>query len=338
MFRRSPINKKDWFRHSWQNRVQTALLLVFLGSYLFLVGWLVWGSAMTVWLLVLTTIMLLLAPAQSPHLFMKLSGARPLSRRQNQELYNLTDGLSQVAGLERSPELYLLPTRQPNALASGSRHEPVIAVSDGLLQLLNRREMAGVIAHEISHLRNDDICVMRLADLAARLTGSLSLFGQVLLLLNLPLVLFSGESINWGLVLLLVFAPQVSSLAQLGLSRVREFSADLGAAELTGDPHGLASALQKIERSVGGFMQRFLRNYRMLPDWLRTHPPTRERIRRLLELADHASTSVAKAAHATAWQLKPWPDIVVRGLQPKAIPIVIYPSGLNQRRAIRRKW
>jgi len=337
MLRRSPINKQQWFRHGWQNRLQTILLLSFLGSYLFLVGWLIWGSALTVWLLALSGTLLLLAPAQSPHLFIKLSGARPLSRLQNQELYNLTDGLSQVAGLDRSPELYLLPARQPNALAAGNRKEPIIAVSDGLLRLLDRREVAGVLAHEISHLRHGDIGVMRLADLIARLTGSLSLFGQILLLLNLPLVLFSAQSINWLLVVILIFAPQVSSLAQLGLSRVREYSADLGAAELTGDPHGLASALQKIERSTGGLLQRFLGNYRMLPDWLRTHPPTRQRVQRLLALAEHGSARApAATAPVTSWKITP--VRTASGMQSRPAPVIIYSTPRRSRRVIRREW
>ncbi len=113
---------------------------------------------------------------------------------------------------------------------------------------------------------------MQLAELAARLTRVLSLFGQVLLLLNLPLLLFTDQIINWGPVLILIFAPQISTLVQLGLSRVREFNADLGAAALTDDPQGLASALQKIERHSNSFIRRLL-PIASLPHWLRTHPP-----------------------------------------------------------------
>jgi heat shock protein HtpX len=338
MFRRSSINKNEWFRHNWQNRLQTAMLLAFLGGYLYLVGWLIWGSAATVLLLAMSAVLLLLAPAQSPHLFMKLSGARSLSRWQNPDLYQLTDELAEAAQLEDTPMLYLLPTRQPNAYATGDRKQPIIAVSDGLLRLLNRREMKGVLAHEVSHLRHDDIRVMRLADMAARLTGSLSLFGQILLLLNLPLVFFSEQSINWLLVFILIFAPQVSSLAQLGLSRVREYSADLEAVRLTGDPEGLASALQKIDRAVGGFMQRILGNYRMLPDWLRTHPPTRERVQRLLALLEHGTDSRFEFSHRSAGgRIKPMRAGTAR-VQPRPIPVVVHPPLRRPRRIIVREW
>jgi len=339
MLRRSSIDKNEWFRHNWQNRLQTVLLLAFLGGYLYLVGWLVWGSAATVLLLAMSAALLLLAPAQSPHLFMKLSGARPLSRLQNPELYRLTDELAGVAQLGNPPKLYLLPTRQPNAFAAGGRKEPIIAVWEGLLRILNRREMKGVLAHEVSHLRHDDIRIMRLTDLAARLTGNLSLFGQILLLLNLPLVFFSEQSINWLLVFILIFAPQVSSLAQLGLSRVREYNADLEAARLTEDPEGLASALQKIERTVGGLMQRILGHYRMLPDWLRTHPPTGERIQRLLALVERGMDVRFDLPRKIAGgQIKPIQIGTARGFQPKPIPVVVYPPLRSSRRIIVREW
>lgn len=337
MFRRSSINKTEWFRHSWQNRLQTALLLSFLGGYLLLVGWLIWGSAVTIWL-ALSAVIFLLVPAGSPHLLMKLSGGRPINRIQHPELYQLTDALARAAKLEQAPKLYLLPTRQPNALAAGNRSEPIIAVSYGLLQLLDHRELAGVLAHEVSHLRNDDIRVMQLADLAARLTGALSLFGQILLLLNLPLMLFSEQSINWLLVFILIFAPQISSLAQIGLSRVREYNADLGAATLTQDPRGFASALQKIERSVGGLMQRFLGSHRMLPDWLRTHPPTRERVRRLLELTEDDAEDRPTMLKRGGWQIRPASARVFNGLSPRPIPVIFRPISQRPRRARFREW
>ena len=339
MFRRSSINSTQWFRHTWQNRLQTAILLSFLGGYLYLVGWLIWGSAVTLWLLTLSGIMLLLAPAQSPYLFMKLSGARPLNRLKNPELYQLTDQLARAAQLGRSPDLYLLPMRQANALATGSRREPIIAVSDGLLRLLDRQEMKAVLAHEVSHLRHDDIRVKRLADLAARLTGSFSLFGQILLLLNLPLFLFSEQSINWLLVFVLIFAPQVSALAQLGLSRVREYNADLGAVRLTGDPQILASALQKIEKTVGGLSQRILSNYRIQPDWLRTHPPTRERVRRLLALTQHDLDLRPEAQrYGIDRQIRPTPLRITEGFQARPISVIAYRPFRHRQRVIFRDY
>jgi heat shock protein HtpX len=135
-----------------------------------------------------------------------------------------------------------------------------------------------------------DIWVMGLADVVSRLTSSLSLGGQFLLLLSLPMMLFGSFSPPWWLFLLLISAPTLSALFQLALSRTREYDADLDAAELTGDPSGLASALAKLERYQQGFLERILLPGRRIPDpsLLRTHPTTEDRIQRLLSLDDAA--------------------------------------------------
>ncbi len=316
MLRRSPIDRSRWFCQLWRNRLHTALLLAFLGGYLLSLGWLIWGPAAAIWLLVIGGT-LLVVPTGSPRLLMKLHGARPLSRWQAPQTYQIIHQLAQQAELGKLPKLYYLPMRQPNAMAVGSHDEPIIAISEGLLRLLNQRELIGVLAHEISHLRNDDLRVMRLADLASRLTNSLSLFGQLLLLVNLPLVFLTDVDINWLLVFILIFAPQVSTLAQLGLSRVREYNADLGAATLTGDPEDLASTLQKIQRNTSGFRHQLLPGY-SLPHWLRTHPPTKERVRRLLELS-------RQEQKAPRWRAQPAyrPPIIqkpVRAIQMNSYP------------------
>ena len=285
MFRRSSINQLQWLQRSWQNRLQTFFLLGFLGCYTMLLGWLIWGSSALAWLLATTVMLFLFVPVESPHLLMKLYGGRLLTRTQAPELYQLVEQLAYRAELERSPSLYTLPMRQPNALAVGSREEPSLAISEGLLRILNQRELTGVLAHEVSHLRNDDIKVMRFAHLIGRLSNGLSLFGQILLLMNLPLILFTDLSVNWLLVLVLIFAPQVCMLALFSLSRVREFNADLGAASLTEDPEGLAMALHKIEQQRDLFPRRVILFYSM-PDWLKTHPSTRERICRLMQLRE----------------------------------------------------
>jgi heat shock protein HtpX len=173
-----------------------------------------------------------------------------------------------------------------NAFAVGAPNQAAIAVTDGLLRNLTLREVAGVLAHEISHVRSNDLWVMGLADLFSRATSLMSLMGQFLLLLNIPLLLFGQAAINWFVVLLLIFAPNLSALAQLALSRTREYDADLNAARLTGDPEGLARALQKIEHVQGGWLERIFMPGRRVPEpsLLRTHPQTDERISRLLAL------------------------------------------------------
>ncbi len=177
--------------------------------------------------------------------------------------------------------------RVVNAFATGSKHHAAIALTDGLLRSLTPRELTGVLGHEIAHIANEDLRVMGLADSISRLTHLLALLGQLAIVLSLPTLLLGVTEVRLARV-----ASTCRSrhswplLAQLGLSRVREFDADRLAAELTGDPHGLASALAKIER-----VSRSWRAW-LLPDggnpepsWLRTHPATAERIERLLELA-----------------------------------------------------
>ncbi len=168
-----------------------------------------------------------------------------------------------------------------------------------MLRQLEPRELAGVLAHEVSHVRNNDPWVMGLADVTSRITGWFSMLGQILFLLNIPLVLMGAVSISWLAIALLIFAPTLSGLIQLALSRTREYDADIGAVELTGDPRGLASALAKLERTQGRWLEQILMPGRRVPDpsLLRTHPPTAERIERLLALtSDHATTSRPRLA------------------------------------------
>lgn len=145
-----------------------------------------------------------------------------------------------------------------------------------------------MLAHEISHIVNNDMRLMGLADVISRLTHMMSAVGILLVLLSLPLMLQGIGSLSILAMLLLVAAPTLSALLQLGLSRIREFDADLEASQITGDPKGLASALGKIEQHHGSLWQRIIfPGYRdPEPSLLRTHPDTGERIQRLLELRD----------------------------------------------------
>ena len=282
----SGIDSRSWHRLYFQARFQTLLLLLFLGGFMLLIGRIVWGDSVLAWLL-FGGAFLLLGPAASPQLLMRFYQGRRLDWNQAPELHRLVLELSRAAGLERLPDLYYLPTRLPNALAAGGRKQPVVALSEGLLRLLDRRELAGVLAHEISHLQNDDMNVLHLAGLVGRLLNGFSLFGQLLLLINLPL-LFAGQTVNLKAILLLIAAPYLNAVVQPALSRTREYAADLGAVALTGDAQGLISALAKLHRRSAGFWSRLLKVYRQ-PAWLRTHPPTEERIRRLRSLAAERS-------------------------------------------------
>ena len=275
-----------WYQHALINRLQTLMLLLAMGAFLAIAGWLLWGVSGAIWLLFLALVLLILNPVVSPQLIMRLYRASRLNPRQVPALYAALIEIARRADLPAIPTLYYVPSRIVNAFALGTRSQAAIAVTDGLLRMLTTREAAGVLAHEVSHINSNDLRVMGIADLFSRMTSMLSLFGQLLLLVNLPLILLTDASINWIAVLILIFAPNLSALAQLGLSRTREYDADLNAAHLTGDPQGLASALMKIERQQGYFLERILLPGRRNPEpsLLRTHPPTEERVRRLMAL------------------------------------------------------
>ncbi len=280
------IDPLVWQEHAWRNRLQSLFLLAVMGGFLALLGWLLWGPDGVWMMLMVGAVGIAFGPGISPQLVMRLYGAQPLRPEQAPELFEVVETLSRRAELVRPPELYWVPSSMLNAFAVGTPEQSAVAVTDGLLRQLTLRELTGVLAHEISHVRNRDLWVMSLADLFSRATSTLSLFGQFLILVNLPLMMVYGAAINWFAILLLIFAPTLSALAQLALSRTREFDADLNAARLTGDPDGLASALARIEELQGNWMERIFLPGRRVPEpsLLRTHPETSERIRRLMEL------------------------------------------------------
>lgn len=289
------MNRKRLAAHKLNNLVQSASLLGGMAALVALLGWLLAGTDGVLWAVIIGVLILWLSPRASPRLTLRWYGARPLNRTEALGLYTLTDTLAERAQLPVAPELYYAPTPVMNAFAVGHRQQPAIAVTHGLLRNLSQQELAGVLAHEISHIRSNDIWVMTLADTVSRVTGGLALIGQLLLFINLPLLLFGATAISWWAILLLLFAPTISLLLQLALSRTREFDADMDAVEVTGDPLGLASALRKLDRHQGGLWQRlFFPGSRRRDSWiLSTHPSSEERIRRLTELAETNMPSVS---------------------------------------------
>jgi heat shock protein HtpX len=277
--------------HKLRNNLQTALLIAALSVLFAYLAWFIGGPVLAWAAFIGVVVLAMNNPIASPRLLMSLYRARPIRQAEAPRLYAIVHELSRRAGLERLPVLFLVPTRLMNAFTTGDRQDAAIAVSDGLLRRMELRELTGVLAHEISHVANGDIRVMAFADLVSRVTGMLSLFGQILLLISLPLWLLSAADIPWLPILLLLFAPTLSALVQLALSRSREYEADRNAAELSGDPEGLASALRKLEYQQAGLWERLFMPTRRIPEpsMLRSHPPTEERVRRLLELRDRES-------------------------------------------------
>ncbi len=305
------LDLDNWNQHALANKLQTLMLLTVMGGLLLLLGFLLWGIEGLIILAVTATLLLFLSPRFTPQLIMRLYGAFPLSDRQAPFLHAVAYELSRRAGLNHVPTLYYLPSSILNAFSVGRPANASIAVSDGLLRVLSNDELVGVFAHEISHVRNNDMGVMGLADMFSRLTSILSLFGQLLLLLNLPLILLSEVSINWFAIGLLILSPNICALAQLGLSRTREYDADLNAVRLTGDPEGLARALVKIENAQSNWFERLFFPGRKIPEpsLLRTHPPTQERVRRLMELKVPDNFSPLQQAFE---QLFPGGDLQIR--------------------------
>ena len=267
-------------QHRWLNRLQTGLLVLTLFGIAAAAGRLPFGEG-GLWLALFAVAgALLLEPVAASALSLRLYRVRALHPQEAHEMWAL------LRELPATPVPHYVPSAVVNAFATGSKQEASIALTDGLLRRLSPRELAGVLAHEIAHIASEDLRVMGLADSVSRFTSLLSLMGQIAILLSLPALLVGAAEVYWPGLLLLAASPQLALLAQLGLSRVREFDADRLAAELTGDPQGLASALAKIER-----VSRSWRAW-LWPGWgnpepscLRTHPATQERIARLLTLA-----------------------------------------------------
>ncbi|WP_194164527.1 zinc metalloprotease HtpX [Microvirga thermotolerans] len=282
----SPLNERERLRHKRQNRIQSLLLIGGMAALLAACGWIVAGGEGVAWALFAGSISLLFTPYVSPWLTLRMYGAVPIRPHEMPALFQALALISDRAGLPQPPALFYVPSRMMTAFATGAQGEAAIAVTDGLLRHLTLRELAGVLAHEVSHIRNNDLGIMTLADVINRVTAAMSLAGVILLLASLPVLLVEGNAVLWLLVILLVFAPTLASLLQLALSRTREYDADLDAAGLTGDPLGLASALAKLERYEGGLLETLFLPGRRIPhpSLLRTHPDTRKRIGRLLAL------------------------------------------------------
>jgi heat shock protein HtpX len=276
----------DNIRHGRTNRWHSTLLVLVMAAVLALCGYLLAGHTGLVVALLMAMGIVIATGRVSAAMVLRMYRATPISRVQAPGLADLFDTLTARANLEIRPRLYYVPSGMVNAFATGRGEQVAVAVTDGLLRRLDGREIAGVLAHEISHIVNDDVFVMTLADAFTRVTALLGQVGIWMLLLSVPAIL-AGYQFPWLAGLVFVIAPSFNTLMQLALSRSREYDADEGAARLTGDPVGLALALRKIQRFQGGWMERVFLPGRREPEpaILRTHPPTEERIAILKRMA-----------------------------------------------------
>jgi heat shock protein HtpX len=229
------------------------------------------------------------------------SGAHPVSKQQQPELYRAVENAAIGAGLPKTPDVYLINDDAPNAFAAGRNPEHAyVAATTGLVAKLSQRELEAVMAHEIAHIRNRDV---RLMSLAAVLVGVIALVADMLM----RITIWGGQDSRnkdlgpFGVIIgiaAMILAPIGAALLQMALSRRREYLADASAAEITGDPEGMALALAKLRDDTTPlhtvtratahlFIESPLRDHKGLRSSLGglfdTHPPLEDRIKRLAE-------------------------------------------------------
>jgi len=192
-----------------------------------------------------------------------------------------------------------------NAFTTGTQDAAILVLFDGLIKKLSSEEVAGVIAHEIAHIKNNDTLVLGMADIVSRVTGFMPFLAIALVLGN-----FGGAGVPWSTALMLFFAPQLTAALQVRLSQSREYDADMDGAMLTGNPRALASALEKIQQMHGKMLERVMLPGRKepTPSHARSHPPTQLRIERLMAMqapANDGMTSIAAFANLNPADVAP---------------------------------
>lgn len=282
----SPKQKSDAVPSSWhmyrlRNILQFSLMLAGMIGLLGYIGYSIAGTAGLVAVGLVGGIGSLLASNTGVDRLLRSRRIEAIDHQSGYRLYRMMEELAEKAGLDRLPRLFLDRKSAINAYTVEDRSQSAIVVSEALLYSLNLREIKGVLAHEIAHLKNRDIGIMLFSNQIRRLTGYVAIAGQILLVLYLPLMLLNGVAVPWSLLLAMIAAPTVSTLFQIALSRNREFKADLDAVLLSGDTAGLASALRKINIQSSFWQKLYAPYLKEIPELLRTHPNTDDRIRRL---------------------------------------------------------
>lgn len=291
------------------NRMKTFLLLATLTALLLWAGQALGGRAGLVFAGVVAVAMNLGSWWFSDRIVLRMYNAQELTLAEAPELYRMVSELARRAGLP-VPRLYLIPEDAPNAFATGRNPQHgVVAVTAGLLRLLDRDEIAGVIAHELGHIKNRDTLVM---SVAAALSGALSMMANAAMWGSL---LGGGQTSNEeegpsplaGLLGVLI-APLAAMLVQMSISRTREFMADAAAASYTGRPLALASALRRIEagsrqmpmlNGSPATAHLFIQNPfagGALARLFSTHPATEERVARLAAMALRPAAATATSS------------------------------------------
>jgi heat shock protein HtpX len=237
----------DVLADTWQggdrrmNTMRTGLLMAALMGLFLAAGYLLGREQGMLIAFVMAAGMNLFAYWNADKMVLRMHGAKQVDRQSEPEFYGMVEELSQRAGLPM-PKVYIMENPQPNAFATGRNPEnAAVAATTGLLQLLNRDEIAGVMAHELAHVKNRDTLVM---------TMTATIAGAISMLANFGMFFGGGRDRNAlgaiGVILMVILAPLAAMLVQMAISRTREYGADRGGAEISGEPMALASALAKI--------------------------------------------------------------------------------------------
>lgn len=280
-----------------KNQLKTIFLLGVLSAVLIGLGALV-GRQYMMLFAVMAVLMNFAAYFWSDKLVLKMSGAREVTPAEQPYLHSMVEELSASAGIPK-PRVYVIPEAQPNAFATGRNPEHgAVAATEGILRLLTERELRGVMAHEIAHIKNRDILV---ASVAAMIAAAISWIGNALQFA----AIFGGAGRDdedrgsaMGGLAAAIIAPIAAMLLQMGISRSREYLADETGARISGDPMALATALEKLHMGAQRIamdtapataslyiVNPFSGMGSTLMNLFSTHPPMEKRVARLRELA-----------------------------------------------------
>lgn len=278
------------------NQFKTTALLAILSGLLIAISYgVIGGTAGIITGIGLAAVTNIFSWYQSDRIALAAYGAQEVTPQQAPELYGMVERLAQRANLPM-PRVCIVPSSSPNAFATGRDPEhAAVAVTEGIMQILPADELEAVIAHELSHIANRDTLTQAVA---ATIAGAIGFLGQML-----SYSMWFGGSRDddrggnpLGILATVILAPLAATVLQMAISRTREFSADAGAARLTGNPRALASALQRLEAAAKGipfhgvnpaFEPLLIINPfsgEGLANLFRTHPSTEQRIAALLEL------------------------------------------------------
>ncbi|MFK7824111.1 MAG: M48 family metalloprotease [Oligoflexales bacterium] len=268
----------------WDYKITGLILLASILFLALLVGKLIAGDAFLFFVGLSFLLGLGLSSSLSSNMVLRSLGAKNFQAYDETYLDNLSVGLVKEAGLKKFPKFFLIPKKEINALTFGSQDSPIICISMGAMQSLTHREMQGIIAHEIAHIKSGDFRLNQFLNLVQSYANFLTGFALISCLLSLPLILAGIAQVSLEIILVSLLAPILLVFFRFALSRNREFAADLEAVRLTKDPIGLANALRKSSQflNVWGLVFK-LRNKNICP-LLQSHPQIEDRIRRLLSL------------------------------------------------------